>query len=155
MPIYKYQCYNCGLEFEEMRIPAKRETCPCPSCKELAEKQVSSGNFTFQHNPTGPVPQNTGVASIDYDFDKTIGRDSEQKWKAIDQRRSDKVSFIERERRKGNNIDMAHVTPTLDGSYRTLSNQEIKKVNENRNIATEYNNELYKSHRQEDSKKPK
>lgn len=155
MPLYKYQCYDCGLEFEEMRPLSKRGDCPCPSCNSLAQKQVSAGNFTFQHNPTGPVPQNTGVASIDYDFDKTIGRDAEQKWKTIDQRRSDKISFIERERRKGNNIDMAHVAPTSDGSYRTLSNQEITQVNENRHLATEYNKELYKQHKSEDEKKPK
>lgn len=153
MPFYKYQCYNCGLEFEELRSPAKRKTCPCASCGEDAQKQASSGNFAFQHNPTGPVPQNTGVASIDYDFDKTIGRDAEQKWKTIDQRRAHKISFIERERRKGNKIDMSHVTPTADGSFRSLSNVEIQKVNQNRNLATEYNRSLYKKHKAEDSKK--
>jgi|13_taG_2_1085334.scaffolds.fasta_scaffold04732_2 putative FmdB family regulatory protein len=155
MPIYKYQCYECGLEFEEMRSLSARETCPCISCEGEAKKQVSSGNFTFQHKPTGAVPQNTGVASIDYDFDKTIGRDAEQKWKTIDQRRSDKVAFIERERRKGNQIDMAHVTKTPDGGFRALSNPEIQKANENRNIASDYNRELYNKHKSEDSKKPK
>tara|TARA_B100000900_G_scaffold408097_1_gene421836 strand:- start:405 stop:872 length:468 start_codon:yes stop_codon:yes gene_type:complete len=155
MPLYKYQCYECGLEFEELRKLSQRETCTCPSCGSEASKKVSSGNFAFQHKPTGPVPQNTGVASIDYDFDKTIGRDAEQKWKTIDQRRADKISFVERERRKGNQIDMAHVTPTADGSFRSLSNSEIKKVNENRSMATDFNRELYKQHKSEDSKKPK
>lgn len=152
MPIYKYQCYECGLEFEEMRNASKRDECPCSSCGAIAQKQVSAGNFTFKHEPTGMHPQNTGVASIDYDFDKTIGRDSEQKWKRIEDRRAEKIKHVESERRSGKNVGLEHIAPTSDGGFRTLSNQEIEATNKKRSVAQEYNKELYSKHRKEDGK---
>ena len=153
VPIYKYQCYECGLEFEEIRPANKREECPCPSCSELAQKLVSAGNFTFKHNPTGIHPQNTGVASIDYDFDKTIGRDSEQKWRKIEDRRAEKIKHLEDEIKSGKNVGMEHLTPNADGGFRTLTGSEIKETNAKRSLAQDFNKGLYQAHRKEDSKK--
>ena len=145
MPIKKFQCYECGLEFEEMRkMSQKDEGCPCPSCPATAKKQVSASNFSFQHKPTGPVPQNTGVASVDYNFDRVIGRDAEQKWKGIEERRSQKIKHVEAERRSGKDIGMQHVTPTLDGGFRTLTNSEVSRANSNREVVQKYNKSLKK-----------
>ena len=142
MPRYKYLCSHCGLEFEQLRSSTQRENCPCPSCKEEADKQVSGSNFTFQHTPTGPIPQNTGVAGIDYNYDRVIGRDAEQKWEVIHKRRDVKIATAVEERRSGRDVHMDHLTPTGDGSYRTLTQQEIDKVNVNRSLAEDYNKQL-------------
>lgn len=146
LPIYNFQCFSCGLQFEEMLSASKRDgEIPCPECGEKSERQVSAGNFTFKHNPTGPVPQDTGVSSIDHNYDRVIGRDAEQKWKRIEEKRARKLSFIERERRKGLDVKMEHLTSDSEGGYRTLSEKEIKKVNTDREIVQNYNYSLKKS----------
>ncbi len=147
MPLYKYQCFECGLEFEELRPASKREECPCPSCSIMAKKLISSGSFQFQHKPTGPIPQNTGVASVDYNYDKVIGRDAAQKWEKIEERRSQKLRFLEEQKRNGNAVGMDQITPTLEGGFRTLTNSEISEVNENRKAVEAYNKQLQSEHK--------
>ena len=47
MPIYEYQCKECGYIFEEVTFkmhPVKIST-ECPNCKEIATKIISSGSF--------------------------------------------------------------------------------------------------------------
>lgn len=43
MPLYEYQCDNCGEKFEMRRpIPASDEPAPCPNCEsEDSRRQVS------------------------------------------------------------------------------------------------------------------
>ena len=145
LPIYNFQCYSCGLQFEEMlRVSQRDKEVSCPSCGEKVERQVSAGNFTFKHNPTGPVPQDTGVSSIDHNYDRVIGRDAEQKWKRLEEKRSRKLAFIERERRQGRDVRMEHLTSDSEGGYRTLTEKEIKKVNTDREIVQNYNHSLKK-----------
>lgn len=145
MPTYKFLCLNCSIEFEKIIPASKRDNgYPCVSCGNTVQRQVSTSNFAFQHKPTGPVPQNTGVASIDYNYDKVIGRDAEQRWKTIEERRDAKIATVADERRKGRDVHLDHVTPTLDGTYRTLTQPEINKVNRDRKLALEYNKQLMK-----------
>lgn len=145
MPRYKYLCSNCGLEFEKITpIDNRHGQQPCKGCAGTAERQVSSSNFTFKHQPTGPVPQNTGVSSIDHNFDRVIGRDAEQRWETIDKRRDAKVKAAVEERRRGKDVHMDHITPNVDGTYRTLTQQEIQKVNTDRKAVEEYNKQLMK-----------
>ena len=56
---------------------------------------MSPANFAFAHKVVGgPRPQNTGIHSIDYNADRVIGRDSEQKWKVAAERQAIKRQVI-------------------------------------------------------------
>ena len=42
--IYEYHCDKCNEVFEEFECVAKcKEPKPCPTCKELANRQISAG----------------------------------------------------------------------------------------------------------------
>jgi putative FmdB family regulatory protein len=94
LPIYVYQCHSCGLRFEKLWKTASqavgKDAMDCRECGDEAKKQVTAANHTFAHKPTGPVPQNTGVHSIDYSYDRVIGRDAAEKWKVINERKAEK-----------------------------------------------------------------
>ena len=52
MPIYDYQCTNCGFKKEVMRKASEPNLTACPEChKETFAKQVSAPSF--QLNGTG------------------------------------------------------------------------------------------------------
>jgi len=139
MPIYEFQCFSCGLRFDKLfrRVSDEKEI-PCKACGEPAKKQVSAASFKFAHSQgvNGALPPNTGT-SDDWNFDKAIGRDAEQKWKAIEQRNSGKDSVIRDERRDGRVISRNHLAPKLDGSgeYRVITESERVKANQNRETA--------------------
>lgn len=99
MPIFAYQCFHCGLQFDKLwktQAAAQEagDTYTCKSCGQPAEKQVSAANFGFNQAVTGPGPQNTGIYGIDAKFDQVIGRDAEAKWKVINDRQSAKKQVL-------------------------------------------------------------
>lgn len=96
MPIYEYRCSDCGVQFEKLvRRMGGEPTLPCPECGTASEKQVSAAAFSFTHVPVGgPRPQNTGVHALDYNADRVIGRDAEQRWKTIEARQSRKQQLM-------------------------------------------------------------
>ena len=51
MPLYDYECKECGKKFEDFRSLKERATAPCPSCGKQAEKVLSSF-FTVRSTPT-------------------------------------------------------------------------------------------------------
>src|ERR1700743_2929863 len=93
MPLREFQC-KCGVRFEEI-LPAsfKDTTYKCPDCGKKAKLLISAASFTFAHIPNGPGPQNTGT-SLDWNYDKIIGRDAESKWGAIKERQSEKLRIL-------------------------------------------------------------
>lgn len=141
MPIYEYQCDSCGLRIEKMTSMSKaQDQVPCDECSEPMRKLVSETNFSFKHSPSGgPRPQNTGVHSVDYNFDKVIGEDSERKWKDIEKKNTVKDTLIRDEKKAGRLVTRDHLTPKYDGSgeYRVLTEPERVKVNTNRKAAFE------------------
>lgn len=42
MPLYDYQCQQCGNEFEEVMPISGRETAPCPNCASIAKQVIKS-----------------------------------------------------------------------------------------------------------------
>ena len=139
MPIYEFLCYSCGLRFEKLyRAVSDDQEVPCKDCGDPAHKQVTAAAFKFAHKQgvRGALPPNTGT-SDDFNFDKAIGRDAEQKWKAIEVRNSEKDSVIRDEFKRGNLISRNHLAPKLDGSgeYRKISEAERVKANQGREAA--------------------
>ena len=142
MPIYEFQCEECGLRFEKLfRSVSENPETPCSSCGEPAKKLVSAASFQFAHTPVGgPRPQNTGVHALDYNADRIIGRDAEMRWKAVEARKAAKKAVAaEHHKEGGKAFGMDHIVrdPTVEGGYRTMGEKERQYVNDHRATAFE------------------
>ena len=135
MPIYEYECQDCGLRFDKLK-PLSKVDDPesCPECKVPdAKKLLSVVNHSFAHKVVGgPRPQNTGVHSIDYNADRTIGRDAEQRWKTIGERDKRKDEVIRDARRSGLGVNREQLVRTEGNDYRVITEPERAAANEGR-----------------------
>lgn len=141
MPIFEYECDECGLRAEDLfkSAEAAPEEIECESCGSPMRKLMSAANHTFAHGSgqtRGPAPPNTGT-SDDWNFDKAIGRDAEKKWNAIEERRKHKGGIIRDERKQGRGVQMDHLVRTQDGAgeYRVIKESERKEVNRRRELS--------------------
>ena len=117
---YEFQC-ECGLRFEA-NAPMKDHSKPraCPECKQLAKRWVPDNvSGTFNVETKGIAPQNTGVQSVDTNWDRVIGKDSEVRWTGFASHYKNKEKFM---RDHGVKRDDISVNP--DGSYRVLKAEE-------------------------------
>jgi len=48
MPIYEYQCQNCGRHFEKRQSVTEEPLSECKKCGGLVEKQWSLSGFQFK-----------------------------------------------------------------------------------------------------------
>lgn len=142
MPVYEFTCHSCGLRFDKLfRRMVSSDTLtetPCSSCGEPAYRQVTAAAFKFSHPASqvrGAAPPNTGT-SDDWNYDKAIGRDAEQKWKVVEGRDAAKAKVIRQERENGLALNKGQLVRSQeDGSYRAISEPERKVVNERRDVA--------------------
>ena len=142
MPIYEFQCGDCGLRFEKLfRTVTQDPEAPCGSCGKPAQKLVSAAAFQFAHTPVGgPRPQNTGVHALDYNADRIIGRDAERRWEAAEKRRALKRKVAADHHKEGGQaFGMDHVVrdSSVEGGYRTMGESERQYVNAHRTTAFE------------------
>lgn len=42
MPLYEYQCYRCGIKFDQLKLIAERGDAPCPQCGQPSERIITS-----------------------------------------------------------------------------------------------------------------
>jgi putative FmdB family regulatory protein len=141
MPIYEYQCDSCGLRDEKFwkRISAAKDTIKCGSCDEDMRKLVTAGSFTFNHSAgqkRGSLPPSTGT-SDDWNFDKAIGRDAEDKWGKIEKRNKVKDTTVRDEYKAGRLVNRDQLVPKQDGTgeYRVITEPERVRTNQNRQTA--------------------
>lgn len=124
MPLFEYSCEDCGVMFS--RILGEMESHhDCPECYNPAELVLSEDiSFSFDNELThaGPVPQNTGVSSLDNDVDRVVGKDAEERWKVYDQRDALKRSILRSNPGKHSN-DLSMLP---DGRYRVMDPGEKK-----------------------------
>lgn len=146
MPIYEFQCESCGLRFDKlMKMASSTELTetPCKDCGEPAGRMVTAAAFKFSHPASqvrGMAPPNTGT-SDDWNFDKAIGRDSEKKWKTVEERNSEKNRVIRQEREAGFQVKNEQlVRSQQDGTYRKIDDSERKAVNDRRQVASQIAN---------------
>jgi len=119
-PIYEFQC-DCGLRFEA-NAPMSERHKPrnCPECNQPAPRWIPSdlaGSFNIETK--GIAPQNTGVQSVDTNWDRVIGQDSNVKWTGFSAHYKEKERFM-----RDHKISMADVSVNADGSYRVLKPEE-------------------------------
>lgn len=135
MPIYEYQCDQCGIRDDKFwsRISIAQDTIPCKGCQADMRKLVSAASFTFSHasGVRGALPPSTGT-SDDWNYDKAIGRDAEKKWGIIEARNGEKDKVIRQERENGFLVKRDNLVQTSEGGYRILTESERVRVNENR-----------------------
>jgi putative FmdB family regulatory protein len=137
MPIYEYECQDCGLRFEKLKSMSRcDEPEACPSCKvPEAKKLVSVVNHTFVFPASqmrGPAPPNTGT-SIDYNADKVIGRDAEERRKVVAERSRRKDEIIRDARKAGLGVtSREQLVRTPANDYRVITETERKAANEGR-----------------------
>jgi len=141
LPVYEFQCYECGLRFDKLfsRASSTEElpSTPCTACGEPAQRQVTAAAFKFSHASSqvrGATPPNTGT-SDDWNYDKVIGRDAEQKWKVVEKRDAEKARVIRNERDNGLALNKGQLVRSQDGSYRPITEPERQVVNERRTTA--------------------
>lgn len=135
MPIYEFQCGECGLKFEEvLSIKADTSTHPCADCGRPAPKVLSTFAFNFAYDTNGPGPnQNTGLSSIDTNPDMIIGKDAEKRWAAYEKRQAEKRRVL----RDNPDAVKADLKPTADGGFAVLKPEERRAVNTARKMGKE------------------
>jgi len=142
MPVYEYQCDECGLKVEKlwklMSVAQTKDTIPCEECNTDMRKLVSAASFAFKHPSSqtrGALPPNTGT-SDDFNFDKAIGRDAAEKWKVHEQRNTRKDTVIRDAQKGGTAPTREQLVPTASGEgYRVITEPERVKANQNRDTA--------------------
>jgi putative FmdB family regulatory protein len=121
MPTYIYQC-KCGVRFEAVAsMKDHQKPKECPSCKAQAPRVIPDEVAgVFNKDVTGPVPQNTGLASLDAHIDRVIGVSAKRGWDEHEKRLRLKKRVLD-----GNpGASPEALSRNPDGSYRPLSPDE-------------------------------
>jgi len=121
MPLYKYQC-SCGLRFEgSVSMVNHAKPKKCPDCGEMANRVMPMDvNGVFNQKISGPIPQNTGVDSLDSHIDRVIGQSAEQGRKA----HVDRVNIKKELLRDNPGATGKDITKTADGEFHLMSQEE-------------------------------
>jgi putative FmdB family regulatory protein len=124
VPVYEYQCHDCGLRFEKTIPASKRKVeIDCLSCGNPAtQRPPSSISSSFETSPSSLGLQNTGVADFDYNADRIIGADSAQKWEVVNRRAAHKQRILE----DNPGTDKWELSKMPDGDYRIMRPEETR-----------------------------
>lgn len=133
MPLYRYQCDECGLRFDA-RVSTAHSTdpYPCLGCQTLANRLVPE-TMTSTYNPKGDGtirPQNTGVNSYDANVDRVIGDHAKGSYEQISKRHARKREII----RDNPGISGHDLSRTDDNDYRILNTSERQAAETARNL---------------------
>jgi len=147
MPIYKYFCRGCSLEFEEIRNYDKRDvSIVCPDCKGKDTARVLAVPFGISVK----ADSNATLYSKK-EIDKAVGEDAEKKWEGYN--KDWKGSYEERRKKRwdkyGKLPENLDIPKDPDGKYSPLMHLGTK---EDRKVKKEYS-EALKEHRIERKKK--
>lgn len=130
MPVYRFQCMECGLSFSA-RVASGVEKANCEACGKSASKDLPRG-FSSSTGVSGgsiEAPPDSGFASHDYEVDRIVGQDSLNKWRDISKRQKEKLRVM-----KEHNVTGFDIRKTTDGSYRPMSPAERKASERSRNF---------------------
>jgi putative FmdB family regulatory protein len=123
LPLYRYQCGACGLQFDARQMAAKAtEAVPCLDCEALSERMVPN-SMTSTYNPTGDGsirPQNTGVNSYDANVDRVIGDHAKTSYGHISKRHARKREIL----RDNPGVSGHDLSRTEENDYRIMSKTE-------------------------------
>jgi len=126
MPLYRYQCFHCGLNFQ-LRVSRSKSRDPqgCTSCPEQAQRVLpSSLEHGFTPKIEGVQQPNSGASSIDYDFDRVVALDSQEKWKTVHKRQQAKLEML-----RGSSKTGRHLVRSGD-SYEMIGDDERDRLDD-------------------------
>ena len=118
MPVYQFQCNDCGLQFQA-RTNSSENTYPCECGFKAIRDLPTAPHAALGAKVTVTGPTTTGFSGIDYNADRAIGEYSKRKWGEISARCKDKLDLIEATGASGKDLSRQE-----DGSYRVLTQQE-------------------------------
>lgn len=119
MPVYRFQCAACGLNFSKRTAVGVGDVV-CV-CGEKAERDVPR-QFEVGTSVSGangleaPV---TGISAHDYDVDRVVGEDARAKWAHIAARQKDKIQVMRATGASGFDLSRQH-----DGTYHVMTPSE-------------------------------
>jgi len=129
MPIFKYVCGGCSLNFEEIVDFDKSEGLCCPRCGKASERQFPD---SFSVKTTLDPKRDTIVSPKE--IDKVVGADADKKREIIENRKKDKLQpgfgfdpkyhatykARQEKRRKGMELKEIEIPKDADGKYTPL-----------------------------------
>lgn len=119
MPMYRFQCETCGLNFTARGEPSVREA-KCTGCGAVAARSLPTNVAGASTGAVvGAGPQSTGLSGLDANWDRVVAADSAAKWRQVASRQRDKIDFIESNGVTGFDLSITH-----EGGYRVLSPAE-------------------------------
>jgi putative FmdB family regulatory protein len=130
MPVYRFQCQECGLSFSA-RVAASVSDTKCEACGSNASKSLPR-SFSISTSVSGgslDAPPASGFASHDYEVDRIVGQDSLNKWRGIAKRQKEKLRVMNE-----HNVTGFDIRKTVDGSYRPMSQPEREASERSRNF---------------------
>jgi putative FmdB family regulatory protein len=89
MPIFKFDCPECGLTFEKLVQNRNIKEMECIHCAFTAQKRLSAFNSQFA-DAKNASRGFSGVYDLDVNLDKNLGRDAQNRWEIIKNRESQK-----------------------------------------------------------------
>ena len=123
MPVYEYLCEDCAVQFEKtLKSSLAGEKQSCPQCLKPADMIPSVVSPTFLGNP---AITNSGLSSLDNNFDRLVGEDSLNKWQLIADREKEKLKILQ-----SNPDAAASDLKNVGDSYQVMSKQESKNFKE-------------------------
>jgi len=116
MPMYTYQCDQCGFVFEDLVSFDEKDTdITCSLC---AGKAVRNAVETFGIHTT--LNSRTDTIYSPKEIDKVVGAESERKWAGYDERWRKKYEAQQQARWKGKQPTPVNIPKDADGKYSPL-----------------------------------
>lgn len=146
MPLYRYICTECNLEFEELKKYEQRDDkTKCPDCGSVESKRVIPVSFGIK---TILNPKKDTIYTPK-EIDKVVGADADKKWQAYDERWKKRYEEQRAKRWQGNTPETINMPKDKDGKYSPIMHLGTQ---EDRQLRKDYS-EALKEHRKEREKK--
>jgi putative FmdB family regulatory protein len=146
MPIYRYFCNDCSLEFEELRKYDDRDnSIDCPDCESANTKREFATTFGVK---TTLDPKKDTIYSPK-EIDKVVGAESEKKWEGYDIRWKKRYEERQKKRWGGKKPEELRMSKDTDGKYSPIMHLGKKQ---DRELRKDYSDAL-QEHRAERKKK--
>ena len=120
MPVYRFQCQECGLSFSG-RVASGVTKTKCEACGKDAARDLPrnvSMSTNVAQGSINDIPA-SGYASHDYEVDRVVGQDALNKWQGIAKRQKDKLRVM-----KEHNVTGFDLSKKADGTYRPMNRAE-------------------------------
>ena len=145
MPLYVYDCQSCGHRFEEIiSIDERASEPPCPLCKSVSKRHLAE---TFGVSTS--IDPGRDTVYTPKEIDKVVGKASDKKWEAYDERWKKRYSDRRNKRWGGQEPKIVDLPRESDGTIRPAMHVGNEKQ---KNLRKEFS-EALKVHRAERQKK--